>query len=328
VVSNLLNKKTGLLLVNAAISFIILALILHLVGIDEVVNALVSIDLGLLALSMVFLLFMDLIMTYRVKLLLDHSRNDLSFFDVFKAHIIGMLAADFTPARSGYLATAAVLRYKYHVPSEKAMVSILGPQIFDFALKVIAGTTAIIYMLYRFIGPEDGWIIILASFFMMIMLSIMILLLFSKRFLKLFSFTSSIPLISRIYALFERMQKNSYVILDKTPQLILLMLLSWTAKSLSWFAAAKSVGITVSTEFPEVIFYFFLQPLITMIEFMPTPTIAGLGLSEGGATLVFSLFGVSGATAAIFALIVRFKTTFVHLPAIPGALNILRKKIS
>jgi uncharacterized protein (TIRG00374 family) len=323
-----MNKKTVLLLINAAISLVIVTLILHLVGIDEVFNALVSIDLTLLALSMLFLLVMDLFMTYRVKLLLDHSKNGISFFDVFKAHIIGMLAADFTPARSGYLATAAVLRYKHNVPSEKAMVSILGPQIFDFALKVIAGTTAIIYMLYRFIGAEDGLIIILASFFMMIMLSVMVLLLFSKRFLKLFDFCNSVPLICRIYQLFERMQKNSYVILDKTPQLILLMLFSWTAKSLSWFFAAKSVGITVNTEFPEVIFYFFLQPLITMIEFMPTPTIAGLGLSEGGTTLIFSLFGVSGATAAIFALIVRFKTTFVHLPAVPGAFDVLRKKIS
>jgi uncharacterized membrane protein YbhN (UPF0104 family) len=63
-----------------------------------------------------------------------------------------------------------------------------------------------------------------------------------------------------------------------------------------------------------------------MIDFMPTPTIAGLGLSEGGTTLIFSLFGVSAPTAAIFALIVRFKTTFVHLPAVPGAINIMKKK--
>lgn len=321
-----MEKKKLLLLVNGLISIILVAVILHIVGIAEVFAALINIDMILLLVSMFFLLIMDLFMAYRVKLLLDHGREGLSYLDVLKSHFVGMLAADFTPARSGYLATAANLHYKYNVPSEKAMISILGPQIFDFALKLVAGSLAIIYILFKFIGPEDGWIIISGSAFMFITLSVMILLLFSRRFLQMFSFSITLPIISKIYLLFERMQKNSYVVIEKAPALIGLMFFTWCAKSLSWYFAAKSVGITINTEFPEVFFYFFLQPLITMIEFIPTPTIAGLGLSEGGSTLVFSLFGIPGATAAIFALLVRFKTTFVHLPAIPEAIATLRRR--
>lgn len=321
-----MRRKNLFLLLNGLISLFLVGAILHLVGISEVLDAISSINIGLLLLSMFFLFLMDLFMSARVKLLLDHSGSGISYIDILKAHFVGMLSADFTPARSGYLATAGVLHYKYDVPSEKAMISILGPQIYDFALKLIAGTIAIVYILYTFIGPGDGLIIISGSVFMAFMLSVMILLLFSERFLRIFKFASTMPFISKIYSLFERMQKTSHIVVDKTPHLIFLMLCAWTAKSISWYFAAKSVGITVNTEFPEIFFYFFLQPLITMIEFIPTPTIAGLGLSEGGTTLVFSLFGIPGATAAIFALLVRFKTTFVHLPAVPEAIATLRRK--
>ena len=320
-----MDKKRIFLIINIAVSLLLIGIILNIVGVGDVINSLSTINLWLLALSMFFLLMMDLIMAFRVRLLLNHSEMRISYFDVLKSHLVGMLAADFTPARSGYFATAGVLHYKYGINSEKAMVSILGPQIYDFSLKLIIGTLGIIFILFTFISPADGWIIILGSFFMLVMLCIMILLLFSKRFLLFFSFAEGIPIISKIFIMFRKMQDNSYVVIDKTPQLLVLMFLSWTVKSLSWYYAAKSVGITIDAGFPELLFYFFLQPLLTMLEFMPSPTIAGLGLSEGGATLVYSFFGVSGASAATFALLVRFKTTFVHLPAIPEAIATLRR---
>ena len=319
-----MKRNELILILNGLVSIIIIAAVLNYVGAGDVLSALYRINFPLLLVSMLFLFLMDLFMSYRVKILLDHAGSRLSFLDILKSHFVGMLGADFTPARSGYIATAGVLHYKYDVPSEKAMVSILGPQIYDFALKLVAGTLAILYILYRFIGPQGGLIIISGSIIMALMVGAMILLLFSQRFLRIFRFAEKVPFISGIYALFIRMQENAHIVVSMTPQLLVLMLFSWTAKSVSWYFAAKAVGITVNTEFPEILFYFFLQPLVTMLEFIPTPTIAGLGLSEGGSTLVFSFFGIPAATAATFALLVRFKTTFVHLPAVPEALATLR----
>ena len=59
-----------------------------------------------------------------------------------------------------------------------------------------------------------------------------------------------------------------------------------------------------------------------MLEFVPSTTIAGLGISEGASVLVFSLFGIEPATAMLFALLFRFKTTVIHLPVVPEALKI------
>jgi len=317
-------KRNVLLAVNIIISIILVSVILYYVGVTDVIQSLSSVNLWLLLLSVLFLLVMDLLMSYRIKIVLDYLKDGTSFINILKSHFVGMLSADFTPARSGYFATAGVLHYKYGVTSEHAMVSIFGPQIFDFALKLIAGTLGIIYILYRFIGPAQGWIIILGSVVMSLIVALMLLLLFSVRFLRLFSFSEKFPLVSSGYSLFVRMQDKSHAIVKKTPELLVLLLLTWSAKAISWYFVAKSVGITVNTEFPEVFFYFFLQPLVTMLEFIPSPTIAGLGLSEGGTTAIFSFFGVPAAVAATFALLARFKTTFVHLPAVPEAFETLR----
>lgn len=315
-----------MLLINGVISIALIAVILHFSGVGEVLDVFAKIDLWNLFLSMVFLFFMDLGMSYRVRLILNELGHKVKFLDILKSHFVGMLSADFTPARAGYFATAGVLHYKYDVPSEKAMVSIFGPQIFDFALKLIVGTLAVIYVLFKFIGPQDGWIIILGSIVMLGILSVMILMLFSQRFMSLFSFAEKIPIISKIYAMFVRMQKTSGVIIQKTPELLVLLIFTWSVKAISWYFVAKAVGITLTGfEFPEILFYFFLQPLLTMLEFMPSPTIAGLGLSEGGSVLVYSFFGIAAAPASAFALLARFKTTIVHIIAVPEALEALKQ---
>jgi uncharacterized membrane protein YbhN (UPF0104 family) len=97
-------------------------------------------------------------------------------------------------------------------------------------------------------------------------------------------------------------------------------------KAISWYFVAKSLGINIDVSpFPELLFYYFFQPLITMLEFVPSPTLAGIGLSEGGGTLVMAFFGVNPASAAAFVLLARVKTTFVNLLAMPDTLALLQK---
>src|SRR3989338_8653450 len=109
-----------------------------------------------------------------------------------------MLLADFTPARSGYFATAAHMHYKYDVPSDKALVSVFGPQIFDFVLKVIASMAGVLLLLSKFLKEGEGSILYLAGTLMVIIVIVMLLLLFSARFLSLFNFTKNIPIVGGI----------------------------------------------------------------------------------------------------------------------------------
>jgi uncharacterized protein (TIRG00374 family) len=317
-----MDRKTIFIIVNAAVSVALVAVLLQFVGVGDVLERIAGMDIAYLALSLLSLLGMDLIMSYRIQILLEDMKAGIRFIDILRSHFVGMLLADFTPSRAGYFATAAALRYNYGVPSEKALLSIFGPQMFDFAFKVVAGGLAILYLMFVFIGPGQGLVLIAGAFVVGAIILMMLLVLFSKRFLALFGFARKLPLVSSIYDVLVRMQDSSHVVVRKTPHIIALIMVSWVFRSLSWFFAAKAVGITLDTAFPEALFYFFLQPLVTMLEFVPSPTIAGLGLSESGTTLVFSLFGIPLAQAATFALIVRFKSTFLHLPAVPEALRV------
>jgi len=315
-------KKKIITAANIIVSIALVGLLLYFVGFQHVLQGLSEINLFLLFLSIFFTFLVDLIMSYRIKILLEDMKEKMRFIDILKSHFVGMLAADFTPARTGYFATAAAMKYKYKVPSEKAMVSIFGPQIFDFAVKLIFGTIGIFYIAIYLINIEEWWILLIGAVAMTAIIGTMILVLFSRRFILLFSFFENIPFISRLYAMTVRMQQNAKTVISKAGMIMQLVGIGWVFKTLALYFAAKSVGITIDFGYPEILFYFFLQPLVTMLEFVPTTTIAGLGLSEGANVLLFSLFGADPAAAMLFALVARFKTTLLHLPAVPEALKI------
>lgn len=315
-------RKQLLIIVNTIVSLALVGAILHLVGLEDVFAELQNLQIIYIFLSIAALFAMDLIMAYRIQILLEGAGERIPFLQILRSHFVGMLMADFSPSRTGYFATAAAMHYNYKVPSEKALLSIFGPQMFDFLFKIVTGSIAILYLMYVFIGAGDGLILISGVLIISLLVALMTLILFSRRFLGLFSFAERIPLVSTLYAVTVRMQEKSHVVIEKTPHILGLILLSWNFRALSWYFAAKAVGITLDTPFPEFLAYYFLQPLITMLEFVPSPTIAGLGLSEGGSTLVFSLFGIAPAKAALFALVARFKSTLLHLPAVPEALKV------
>ena len=131
-----------LILFNAAVSLVLVALILNYVGLQQVLAELSGISWPLILVSILCLFLMDLVMSYRIMMLLGDMGARPGFLSILKSHFVGMFLSDFTPSRAGYFATAAVLRYNYKVPSDKALLSIFGPQIFDFAFKVVSGSLA------------------------------------------------------------------------------------------------------------------------------------------------------------------------------------------
>ncbi len=312
------------ILLDATLSLAIVAAIFYFIGIDNILREFGSINYFYLFLSIIFLLLMYMGMTFRLSMILSELGAKVKFFEIFKLHVVGMLLADFTPARTGYLAVAYGLTKKHNVPEEKSIVAVLGPQIYDFITKVIAGSIGMFYLMKTYLKIDSGEVLFAGSLIMASMITVMALLLFSKKFLSFFSFARRIPLADRIISMFGKAQKNSDIIIRRFPALFLILLFTWSAKAISWYFVAKALGITLDTEFPEVLAYFFLQPLLTMLEFIPSPTLAGLGLSEGGGVLIFSVFGIDAAKAASFIFLARVKTTVVNLPATKEALSLVK----
>lgn len=308
---------------DVVISLIIVGALLYFAGVNEFIETIASIDLFWLMVSIFLLLGMYIMMTFRMKILLDEMKSPLSWLSIFKCHLTGMLLSDITPARSGYLSTAYVMHKNYQIPSEKAMVAILGPQAYDFIFKIVVGGLALLFLL-EYAGIENGWIMYAGVAGLSVVLLVMLLLMYSRRFLNAFKFSENWPFIGKIYAMFHRVQDHSDVVIRKTPILLLLLLITWTLKAFSWYAIALSINMAVEFPYPQEAFYFFFQPLATMLEFVPTPTLAGLGFSEAGGAIILSLFGISAAQATAFMLIARFKTTLVNLPGIEEALKLIK----
>ena len=320
---HLITNKYSII-INLIISIVIISALLYYSGVEDFLAILSTINLGWLLLSIIFLLGMYLLMIVRMKILLDEMKAKISWVALAKTHFTGMLLADLTPARSGYLGAAVIMNKNYGIPYEKAMVAILGPQAYDFMFKITIGGLALVYLL-NYAMIKDGWIMFAGVAGLAVVLAIMVALLFSSRFLKLFSFSEKWPFFGKIYEIFKGTQEHSNVIIKKTPQLLILLLCTWTFKALSWFAVAKSIEMTIQWAYAEPLFYFFFQPLVTILEFVPTPTLAGMGFSETGGVLILSLFGIGAAQATAFMLVARFKTMLVNLIGIEEAIKLLKK---
>ncbi len=313
------NKKQ--LLIDFFISLIIISLIMYFINPSKVFDIIKRMDLTYLVIALGLLFFVYTNMAFRIYFILKKLGTKINYINALKAHYVGMFFSDFTPARTGYFASLFAL-HKYGIKTHDAMIAIMGPAIYDFILKVVVGTLGLLFISYYFLNSSI--IIFLGSFIMFFMVLVMILLLFSRRFLNLLKFFFFLPLVKKIYNMFYNAQKNSKILVKEFPILTFVLITTWAFKSLSWYFVAKALGIRLNLQINEMFFYFLLQPLLTMLEFLPSPTLAGLGISEGAAAFLFSIFGIDKSLGFTFLFIARIKTIFFNLPIVPELIRLFK----
>jgi uncharacterized protein (TIRG00374 family) len=297
------------IVLNVTFSILALGIIFFFVDIDATVAQLSSANIPLFIAAFGIYFLVNGTMIVRIKLILAHMEERMSWAKVLLCHYSGMLASDFTPARSGYFATAFALSSN-GVPLPKSMTAILGPQLFDFLLKVTAGIISTIYILnFLGIGLEGAGLLSLAAGVIAIigMIAFGALLLFSPAFLRfLEKILPRLPFGNFALTFIEGMQTQSKSILALLPQIFAIMAVSWALKGFEWYLISESLGIKLNFPYHPLLFFMFLQPFITILQFVPLPTVAGAGFSEAGALAVLGLFGVAAPQAAAFALLSRF----------------------
>ncbi|MDD5317705.1 MAG: lysylphosphatidylglycerol synthase transmembrane domain-containing protein [Candidatus ainarchaeum sp.] len=321
-------RKELLLLAELAVSLAIIAAVLYFVEIGKVVEVLSRADLSYAALALAVYATINACMSYRIKIILAEMGYRIPLSRAMTANLAGMLVSDFTPARSGYFATAFALTANEKIPLDCSVVSILGPQMFDFMVKVGAGTVAIIFIIHSLdlgiagIGGMLLGVVALAS-----MLAFGVLLLFSKRFLAFLKIVERLPLCGKAYPAIVRMQENAVAVKKVMWTIAALLALTWGLKGLEWYLLALSIGMRPDIGFHPFLFFLFLQPLITMLQFIPTPTLAGMGLSEAGAVAVLALYGVSAPVAAAYAILTRSLMIVVDLAGVNEARKVVHDNL-
>jgi uncharacterized protein (TIRG00374 family) len=302
-------KLSKSVLAELALSLLLIAALFYFADMGKVLSVVKSIDVKWLLLALVFYFAINVAMAFRVWAILRDMGAKIPYMSTLMAHFSGMIASDFTPARSGYFTTAFVLSRNNGLPLEKSMVAIVGPQIFDFLLKVTAGAIAFWYLLTYALDVNAEESILLAVIFGIFAISTMILVmflsLFSPRFLRAIGFIKRLPFGAKLHELVENIQKNSASIKRLFGLIVGLLALTWLFKAVEWYALSLAVGFAPDVPFSPLIFFAFLQPLVTILQFAPLPTFAGAGFSEAATVFVLLQFGVPVEQGLVFALLTR-----------------------
>lgn len=298
---------------NIIFSIIILLILFYFIDVNTLVSILLTANPAYLLLAVIFYFSLNVLMSLRIKVILDALGKCISLKDAVISDFTGMLASDFTPARSGYFFAAFDLSSRLKLPLEKTMISIFGPQMLDFVIKSLCVGILAIFVLGQFSVFEDQSIyILLSAAFILLVILFFSALLFSRKLLNRFSFIKALPFGKKLFALFHLMQDNSNVLLRKKWAIIGLTLGSWFLKTCEWFCLAKALNISLFDDFlVEFLFIGIFQASITLIHFIPIPTIAGAGTSEAAFAGILFLFGVPVALGVAFGLLTRALMIFV-----------------
>ncbi len=314
------------MLANVLISLLILAILFYLTGVDNILRVLFSAKLELIVLAIGVYLILNLAMSYRIKFVLKSIGENVPLFGIVPSNLAGMFASDLTPARIGYFFTAFSLSSKHKIPLDKSVMSILGPQIFDFMIKVVSAGLIFLLITGKFNGGQSlalNFIVLLAVFLVILFSGFLV---FYPPLLSRLSFFEKFPMVPRVFRFIRGMHQHSERILSIKWGIIAITFFTWSLKGLEWFLLSRAIGISL---FDNVIFDFLsmmcFQAAITIIQFLPIPTLAGAGASEAAFVAVLFFFGVPVGTAVVFGLLTRLLMLTVDVLGLPTILDYLHK---
>ncbi len=298
------TKKISQIVIGLAI----LALLFHEIDLKAVEAALSGLDLVFFGLAALAYLCYNLLMSYRLYYLLVKMGHTVRFRHALSAHLAGMIASDVTPGRAGFFLVPYFLKNRTGCGISDGMAAILAPQGIEFILKVSGGFLGLLFFAVSIdismavlVPLCVGGIVFLSAG------SVMLWVLWtgeshSYRLLK------RIPYLSRFEEDYTNLKYKSLMVRRSVAVILIIYFICWFLLAIQWMLVGYAIGITRL----NLLAYFLLHPLITILRFVPL-TVSGLGLMEGATALMFSLLGVpQGITiGVVFALLVRFNMILV-----------------
>ena len=280
------------------VGIVILAYILLTLGLERIVSLISEIRLEFFVLAAIVYFISDIVAGFVLKAAIG---DRLGIRRIVPAHMLGMLYANATPGRVGYVYTALSLAKKTGSRRSGKIGIIALFQGLNFLIKAFLCLLAVIYFSSFIPDLRSQTYLLLVSIAPIIFLVGILIALYTKRLNRIIENFSP-----KIEEYLESMQAAvGEVDKKRLARMLLLMLLGWCIMSLQWFLVAVSLGIEV--EFLTVLMF---QPLLTTVMFVPISP-SGLGLAEGGSALLFGIVNLDPAAGAAFLLLVRFNAIVV-----------------
>lgn len=322
------TKFEGFKLRDFLFSAAVLAIVLYFIDPAKVAALMLKADATLVLAGAFFYSLTMLSMGWRLSFILGFVGEKISLARGLIVNAAGLLASDLTPARSGYFVVPFLLERHDKIVLEKGMIAIISPQILDFFLKAVVAAGGIFLILTVQPALESNALMLFGGAAVMLAFSIvMAVLLFVPKALEICKPLFFFEFARKLYDFIKTMQANRQKVLPIFPYIFLLSFFNFAVKGLEWYCLGTAIGVQFDTAILHpVLIFMMLQALISAFQFVPVPTVAGLGLAEGGAAASMILLGVEPTLAVAFLLLTRAVTTLMDCIGLGELATILRKQ--
>jgi len=282
--------------VAVIVSVLLLVVLLWWAG-PSTFSVLTSADPWFLLMALGAWVAINVVISYRIKWLAQFERN-LSFKEVLKFHWAAMLLSDFTPSRLGYFLCPYLL--SRYVSVAHALTVTFGVQVLEFVWKVVLSLLLLLLVFHAF--EHFGVLLVFLSFSFVSLLSLFII-----PHIPVVERVFSFPVLKKYAFVFHSFKNASAFLLRQSPIIFGFILITTVLKGLEWWFIAKALHITLFHSFiQELVFFSAFQAFIFFLNFLPLPTLAGTGFSEGVVVVFLMLLGVGKVEAVSFSIISRF----------------------
>lgn len=299
------NPKKTVLIFQLILGVLVILALIWYVNAENLFLILIKANSIFLGLALFAYFLMNLIFAYRIKRVIYALGKRVSFFNALAAQYGGMLASDFTPARSGYLTVPLILN-AYGIPIETGLSCVLGCQSIEFLIKMVGGLIAVLYLVSKIYLTQELIALSIFGVALMFLGGLTIALsMWSKKVYSIIKKFSEKPLIGKPISFIlnktSSFQSEAEKFKSAIPIVAVLTLISWVIKGLEWYF----IGLALNIKQLKFLDFFLLHPLITALSFLPL-TPSGLGFQEGAAVGVLYLLKVPIEASIAFAILARF----------------------
>jgi uncharacterized protein (TIRG00374 family) len=315
------KKRVAILLVQVAVSFLILFLLFEGINFGDTVKVLYSANIGLLLASCIFFILSSIAIGLALHKTLQSAEVKIPKRTSILASFGGQLLSDVTPAKTGYFATPALLNKLKGVPLEKGLMSVMAMGAINFFVKASFSSVALIYFLNRFTMDPTMTNAMIIGIALLLTGGIGLTILVWTNYLpNLLLKLSNVPLIGRavkkIESILTIFSKDQTKLKRSAKATVALVLTSIFVNTIALLLVAHSVGVTQ----PTFIDFLFIGPLTAVFMYVPV-TLAGLGIQEAAYVFILTNIGAPFSNALAFALLVRILFTATDLIGFPSLIK-------
>ena len=263
-------------------------------------NAVISAQIGYLFLAFLIYSLTLLILTIRWRGILSQLGCSLPLAVAFQAFVAGVLLSDLTPAKLGDLSRPLLV--KDRIPLSKGAVSVAIDKFTDLITVSLLGFSGM-----ALLSNLSSKHLLIAAASIIIVFFISSLIWLKRSAFRSIMKRLGLDRLEQVASDLEETARSTNGLPRLMTGSVLITMVAWFTHAAETAFVARAFGYAV-----PIHVLFLLLPLLSTLSLIPI-TVSGLGLIEGGVTIMLASLGVPPATGMAIALTDRVLTITVHL---------------